>query len=988
MSEDLGCACCSGSVCENPDAQAGGTQFAPSFAPDLVPDGITSTTGLPLGAPIVVSIDTLGDHDWFRVTLIAGQTYVFETEDTYAATGVLQDSIITLRNSTGGMVVTNDDKGGSSAYSLIVYTATSSGTYFLDVGAYNNSETGNVSLRFAESLASGGDTVAGDFTSTSNIALGGSVNGVINALGDHDWHAITLTAGQSVYFQTNAVAGGGVFDTTLTVHNSTGAVLGFNDDYVAGNNLSQLRFTAQTAGTYYVDVAAFAEAEIGAYNLSVVTAPALTVFTNDQIALQLTNGYWGGASHHFNVAPGGTLTVNFSAIGASAQTLAREALNLWTDVTGITFTETTGTAQITFADTQTGAFASAVYSGGITTSATVNVGTAWITTYGSGLNSYSFQTFIHEIGHALGLGHGGNYNGNASYDADALYLNDSWATTIMSYFDQNENLYFKNQGFTRQYVVSPVLADGIAVSNLYGTNTLTRTGDTVYGFNNTSGRAIYDASANPNVGYTVYDNGGIDTLDYSGSAAAQTIDLNAEAFSSVLGRTGNVTIARGSVVENAIGGSGADKIYGNAANNTVTGGAGSDLIDGAGGRDTVLYVSAIGAVYADLAGHFVLETALQSGTVLASTAALSTDTILNIEDFTGSAYGDRIYGTDTANTLSGGAGDDIIYAEGGDDIVIGGVGNDLLLGGTGTDLLDYSSALGAIFADITAFVLETSLQVGTVTAASAILSTDYVGQFENITGSSLGDRLYGTIGANTINGGGGNDIIYAEGGDDIVSGGAGSDILLGGSGTDTLNYGSAVGAVYADLAGFVNETALQTGTVNGGTATLSIDLLAQFENIIGSEYGDRLYGDANGNTIIAGGGDDLIYGGAGSDTLIGGAGNDRIIGETGADMLTGGTGADTFFFTAALNSGLDTITDFVAGTDKLQLLSPIFGLTTGSAVQLVINGSASVAGTFLYNTGTGVLSFDSDGAGGAAAIDFANIGTGLALTTGDFVLYG
>ncbi len=890
MANVVGCSCCNGDICETISGQEGASgQVTPSFAPDIIPGNITSTTGLPIGAPVTVNIDTLGDHDYYRVLLVAGQTYTFEASSNGLASRV-RDTFISLRDAAGNIVDSNDDAGGGNLYSRITFTATTTGTYFLDAGVFDDSETGTYNLRFAESLIGPGDIISGDVTQAGSISLGGSVNGTINAFGDHDWYAVTMTAGQSLFFRTNPIPGGGVFDTTLTAYDSAGVQLAFNDDSGAGTNLSGLRFTAAVAGTYYIDVAAFAEGEIGGYNLTAETPPPLAVYTNDQIALQLTNGYWGaGNERHFNVTAGGTLTFNITGLTAAGQNLAREALNLWSDVTGITFSEITTAAQISFDDTETGAFASSTVNGGIASSSRVNVGTDWLTTYGVGLNSYSFQTYIHEIGHALGLGHGGNYNGSANYTADALYQNDSWATTIMSYFDQRENLYFKDQGFTRQYALSPIIADGIAVANLYGVNTLTRTGDTIYGFGNTSGREIYDAALNPNVTYTVYDNGGVDTLNYSGSAAAQTINLNAEAFSSVLGRVGNVSIARGAVIENANGGNGADVLIGNAAENTLSGGAGSDNIDGGAGIDTISYSAAQGAVFAELAGRFVLETGLQSGTVLATTVLLSTDRILNFENFDGSAFGDRAYGTDSDNKINGNAGDDFIYAEGGNDLVIGG---------------------------------------------------------------------------------------------------AGSDILLGGAGVDTLSYAVNTGAVFADLGGYTNETALQTGIVNAGTALVSFDLHAQFENLTGSAFGDRLYGNAAANTILGNDGDDIIYGGAGSDTLNGGNGFDRIIGEEGTDTITGGAGGDYFFFTSALNAGIDTITDFVAGSDSLYLLNSVFGLVSGSAAQLVVNGAATAAGTFLYNSATGALSYDSDGSGGIAAIDFANIGAGAALSATDLVIYG
>ena len=569
MSILSGCACCAGSSCEKsftpnnfeaqigPENQAGASnQTGGQNAPDLVAGSIASTVDLPFGAPISGEIDTLGDRDFYRITLVAGQTYTFVANEFTAAGArhTLTDTHFRLVDSVGTQVAVNDDAGPSDLFSQIIFTASTSGTYFLDVGAFNNSSTGTFRVSAATSLAGSGDTVAGDFTTTAAITVGGAaVNGTINALGDHDWHAVTLVAGQSYFFRTSATGVAGDVDSTITLHDSTGTVLGFNDDG-GGGTYSQLRFTATTSGTYYVDVRGFADYGTGGYRLTAEIAPPPPVFTNDQIADQLVNGFWGGptGAHHFAVTSGGNLTVNITGLTAAGQFLAREALALWTDVIGITFSEVVTAAQINFDDNQVGAFASAARSGNITSSADVNVGTGWLVTNGTGLNSYSFLTYIHEIGHALGLGHAGNYNATASYNSDALYLNDSWATTVMSYFDQRQNSFFNAQGFSRFFAVTPQIADIVAITSIYGASTVTRTGDTVYGFGNTSGRAIYDAVANANVAYTVYDSGGIDTLNYSGFSAAQKIDLNPETFSNVGAGIGNVSIARGVVVENAI----------------------------------------------------------------------------------------------------------------------------------------------------------------------------------------------------------------------------------------------------------------------------------------------------------------------------------------------------------------------------------------------------------------------------------------------------
>ena len=138
-----------------------------------------------------------------------------------------------------------------------------------------------------------------------------------------------------------------------------------------------------------------------------------------------------------------------------------------------------------------------------------------------------------------------------------------------------------------RYLITPMAADILAVQQLYGLSTTTRSGDTTYGFNSNAGN-IYNAQqySLATVAYTIFDTGGTDTLDYSGYAVAQRIDLNSEQFSNIGGQNGNVTIARGTIIENAIGGSSADVIIGNSATNVLTGRAGVDRLTGGSGNDT------------------------------------------------------------------------------------------------------------------------------------------------------------------------------------------------------------------------------------------------------------------------------------------------------------------------------------------------------------------------------------------------------------------
>ena len=965
------------------------------------------------------------------------------------------------------------------------------------------------------------------------LSLGDVFQGTLDPANDKDWIRVELTAG-TIYDITLS----GVESAQLQLLDSEG------NHVVTGGSLlsgSKLIFSPAASGTYYINAGSSNNDYSGDYELSLVEN-TIPTGTYDEIADYMTESA-------FDVEPGGVLTADITALTEEGQQLARWALEAWTNVTGINFKFVDDdNAHITFDDNEDGAGAYSISSDGVIVSSHVNVSADWSIESGATIGTFTFHAYVHEVGHALGLGHPGPYpkdddNPSAAYGVENIFLNDSWQASVLSYFSQTDNTYINASS---AIAVTPMIADIIAVQNLYGVPTDINAGDTVYGYQsnvdgylgqffelwtsdkspfinidlvdytstptlkptltdldgdgdpdlvigNNNGSLYYfensgtpsnpnftertgtanpldsvtvgsfstptftdldsdgdqdlivgnedgdiayfentgtvtapsftqrtgtanpfdnitkgswstvtladldgdgdldlavgnndgdvhyyentGTSANPsftqradaanplnninagsynspifvdfdddndpdlvignqlgiifyfentgtttapsfiqrtdsdnpfqgtnaggfsapefvdlngdgnldlivgnqvgeihyfkNTGtdaspefsptsltapttLTLYDNGGNDTLDLRTDTKDQRVYLRPEGISDVYGLTGNLIIARDTVIENFIAGSGDDLVAGNAVANYLSGrdgddrlwgsggddilegGAGADRLDGDAGLDWVSYRGSDAAVTVNLG----------LGTVMGGHA--EGDVLIEIENVIGSDYEDVLVGNDGANRLEGGAG------------------ADQLDGGAGIDWVSYQWSDAGVVVDLTEDTAEGGHAQG-----------DVITNIENVTGSDYGDVLWGDEGANRLEGGEGDDELY---------GGAGADTLNGGPGDDYAYYTSSSVGVLVRLH---NARSVKYGEAEG-------DTLIDVEHLVGSEHNDILAGDGEDNILEGRNGDDVLYGGpaGGDDEMYGGNGDDRIFGGKGNDILTGGAGND------------------------------------------------------------------------------------------------
>jgi len=471
-------------------------------------------------------------------------------------------------------------------------------------------------------------------------------------------------------------------------------------------------------------------------------------------------------------------------------------------------------------------------------------------------------------------------------------------------------------------------------------------------------------------------NGGADVLQGGVGDDKYSVDNVGDVVSENAGEgidtisTGLSSYALGANVENLkFTGSGNFIGTGNSLANIITGGAGNDTLDGSTGADTMSGGLGNDTYLVDDLGDVVRYETATGGRDLIKTTLLSYAIgSATVEDLTfvgtGNFSGD---GNTLANTLVGGAGDDVLNGRAGADTMQGLLGADTyVVDNAGDVVIEIGDDIDTVRTALLSYTLGDRVEDLSFTGAGSHTGS----------GNALANVLFGAGSSDTLNGLDGNDTLDGKAGNDTLIGGAGNDTLNDPSGTNTM-----IGGTGDDT--YVAYDMVDTITENAGEGTDTV-------NSVSLRY--TLGGNLENLTFI-GSGNFVGTGNAAANVITGGAGNDTITGGAGADRLSGGAGADLFVYATVADSGAagrDTVTDFSSlEGDRVDfhLIDANTGVAGNQAFTFIGQAAFSgTAGELRYaqvSTNAGIAG-DVNGDG---LTDFSLSLTGThALTAGDFVL--
>lgn len=369
--------------------------------------------------------------------------------------------------------------------------------------------------------------------------------------------------------------------------------------------------------------------------------------------------------------------------------------------------------------------------------------------------------------------------------------------------------------------------------------------------------------------------------DNRGTFESLTSAATAVVASAVIMGTNAANTLNGTALDDHILGLGGnDVLNGLAGNDILDGGAGNDTLDGGLGADVMLGGLGNDIYIVDNVGDQVIEAA-GGGTDTVRTTLLSYGLGENVEHLTFIGTGNFTgYGNELANTITGGAGNDVLDGGTGIDRLVGGAGNDSYYVDNPGDVVVEAAGAGVdtVYSTSASFTLGANVENYVHLGAGAA----------NATGNGL---------ANQMTGGAAADILRGQGGDDVLSGMGGNDTLYGGAGADSL---------------------------------------------LGGEGADTLFGEGGNDILDGGDGDDILDGGAGNDIMIGGAGNDTLYADQGNDILVFGPnfGSDTIIgFDANPAGGQDLLNIAAFNLTAATFASRVSIADAGNDVLVTVGGA-------------------------------------------------
>ncbi|MCV2888457.1 pre-peptidase C-terminal domain-containing protein [Ruegeria aquimaris] len=892
--------------------------------------GDTSTTGsAPVGGAVTGNIESAGDQDWFRVNLTEGNTYQIDLEGSATTSETLRDPLLAgVFDGAGNLISgTRNDDGGTGLNSLVEFTPTTTGSFFIGASAYG-SNTGTYKLSVTQTSTGGTGGPADDFSETTatagRVTVGGSSTGNIETIGDNDWFSVTLNAGQTytIDLEGTATGGGTLADPYIRgIFNASGAAIpgAFNDDGGTGRN-AQLEFTPTTTGTYFISAGAYSGT--GTYKVSVsgaATTPPPTsgfdidiVFSGDE---RYRSVFENAAATWEAVITGDLPDVNDPRFGI-VDDLRIDASVVAIDGPGRIL------GQAGPRDLRAGS--------GLTYNGMMQFDSADLA--GMEAKGILQDVIEHEMGHVLGLGtlwqrmglkSGFTYNGtNAIREFSALtgrtetsvplentggpgtagghWLESLFRTELMTGYAEN---------------APPMPLSRLTIASLQDMGYVVNYAAAEPYSLPTGGAAVLaggesDETPTP----SVVSSGIAAVIDPDGFSGQRYVNLQDKPLSITatpdpVKLDGRVTSASETTVlffETTTGSDYLVELTGNFDKNNPTNGG-------------------------DVKGTLTQLTLFASG---APVARYTFDTPVDVETALNEWRDFDLSGDNLLENRSATAENDLINGLAGDDFIIGGLGDDTMDGGEGTDTVGFDVDVDDVTVTRSGdtFTIVSSQGSDQATGFESFQFADHSLTLAEMTaladGGSAGRSLTGTPEADVLQGGSGDDTITGLDGNDRLLGEAGNDSLDGGLGADTLNGGDGNDIII----GGPGEGDLRD-VIFAGEGNDSVDAGAGNDLIFGQGGNDTIAGGFGVDEIQGQDGDDVITGSAFSDLVFGGAGNDFVNGGFGHDRINGGTGADKFFHVGVEGHGSDWVQDYSSAEGDVLL----FGNTAATRADFQVN---------------------------------------------------